>query len=499
MPSTYTTSLRTEQMATGENRSTWGTKANEVFQLLEDAVVKQITIALTDANYTLTTANGDEDEARCAGITFTGTLTANRTVTIPGVDKIYLMFNNTTGGKTLIVSNGTSTVNLESGVKCLIFNDNTDIWRTFDLVAGTSGAKVPLLNTANTWSAAQAFSSASIDTPLPLSSGGTGGATAADARAGLGLGSLSTVNSPLPVANGGTGSTTAAAARTALGTNDASTLTAGTLPDTRLSGNVAMTNVNEVFTGTVTVNSNFSTGGSVTSNGYFTGSGVNTLLSTTGAGTIYFRPNGQASATGQTYINSAGNMIVAGDITVSGGNITGTASNASALSGATLSQAATGNTVVQRSAQGYVYGAYFNSSHAVSAPGAASAFFAETGSDGFARKITPAAAADVLGVLGVGQSWQDVSASRVLNTSYRNTTGRPIQVSISVNKGAGASATMSIQVSTDNVNWTKVVGYGGYSSGGGWTFSSMIIPNNVYYRASDTGSGSNITGWAELR
>lgn len=101
--------------------------------------------------------------------------------------------------------------------------------------------------------------------------------------------------------------------------------------------------------------------------------------------------------------------------------------------------------------------------------------------------------------IGVGQTWQDVSASRILNTSYRNTTGRPIQVSISVNKGAGAAATMSIQVSNNNVNWIKVGGYGGYSSGGGWTFVSIIVPDNMYYRALDTGSGSDITGWAELR
>lgn len=39
---------------------------------------------------------------------------------------------------------------------------------------GTSGANVPLLNAANTWSATQSFSGLSSSTPIPASSGGTG-------------------------------------------------------------------------------------------------------------------------------------------------------------------------------------------------------------------------------------------------------------------------------------------------------------------------------------
>lgn len=36
-----------------------------------------------------------------------------------------------------------------------------------------------------------------------------------------------------------------------------------------------------------------------------------------------------------------------------------------------------------------------------------------------------------LGVIGVNQTWQDVTSSRSANTDYTNSTGRPIQVSIS--------------------------------------------------------------------
>ena len=68
--------------------------------------------------------------------------------------------------------------------------------------------------------------------------------------------------------------------------------------------------------GTLTVN------GSITANsggasGFFTGGTTNTFLSTaTGSsGSIYLRPNGAGSTTGQTTIDSAGNMTVAGTIT----------------------------------------------------------------------------------------------------------------------------------------------------------------------------------------
>lgn len=60
---------------------------------------------------------------------------------------------------------------------------------------------------------------------LPVAKGGTGGSTAADARAGLGLGSVAT-ESTVPVAKGGTGGTTAAAGRAGLGLGTAATLAA---------------------------------------------------------------------------------------------------------------------------------------------------------------------------------------------------------------------------------------------------------------------------------
>jgi hypothetical protein len=96
--------------------------------------------------------------------------------------------------------------------------------------------------------------------------------------------------------------------------------------------------------------------------------------------------------------------------------------------------------------------------------------------------------------VGIGQTWQDVSASRLSdNTSYRNTTGRPIQVNILYN-GDFNSATF--QVSTNNSTWLTIFTESGDAKPG--AMSGVIIPDDHYYR-SITSGGTADPGWYELR
>lgn len=62
---------------------------------------------------------------------------------------------------------------------------------------------------------------------IPVTNGGTGATTAADARTNLGLGTLATLNSPVPVADGGTAGTTTATALFNLGAGVSNRATSG--------------------------------------------------------------------------------------------------------------------------------------------------------------------------------------------------------------------------------------------------------------------------------
>lgn len=163
MPSSYSTSFRIQLMANNEDSTTWGTFSNTNWQLMESAVAGYLTFGLSDANYALTTANGAADQARNMIITFTGALTADRTITIPSVSKVYSIFNNTTGGHNLIISGGGSTYTLPAGKQSLIFCDGTNVSEMFNYNSNFP-ATISLSGT-NTWTGVNTFSVGANITP----------------------------------------------------------------------------------------------------------------------------------------------------------------------------------------------------------------------------------------------------------------------------------------------------------------------------------------------
>jgi len=90
MASTYT-DLGTELMTTGENAGNWGTKTNVNLQILEEAVRGYVAVS-ANSDQTLSLTDGSTgDSIRNAVIAFTGTLSANRTITVPAVEKWWIM------------------------------------------------------------------------------------------------------------------------------------------------------------------------------------------------------------------------------------------------------------------------------------------------------------------------------------------------------------------------------------------------------------------------
>lgn len=142
MPSTYSSNLRLELQAVGENNSTWGTIANTVFSLLEASITSVASISMaSDANYTLTTNNGSSDEARCAILEVASvSLSATRDIIIPGVDKWYIVYNNTTGGQSIrIKTSGGTGITIPNGKRMMVYCDGTNTYDAINnLPSGTT-------------------------------------------------------------------------------------------------------------------------------------------------------------------------------------------------------------------------------------------------------------------------------------------------------------------------------------------------------------------------
>jgi hypothetical protein len=108
-----------------------------------------------------------------------------------------------------------------------------------------------------------------------------------------------------------------------------------------------------------------------------------------------------------------------------------------------------------------------------------------------------------LAMIGVGQTWSDVSGSRAVGTEYQNTTGKPIMVSISIT--APFTSRGQIQVSTTSGSGFVVIadsdGGDYYSSSAytdHYTTMAVIIPNNHYYKLIAPDSNVTVRGWREL-
>lgn len=88
-----------------------------------------------------------------------------------------------------------------------------------------------------------------------------------------------------------------------------------------------------------------------------------------------------------------------------------------------------------------------------------------------------------LPLFGVGQTWKDLTASRVLGTTYTNTTGKPIVVCVRGYLPAGGGQ-------TGKINGETVQSFSGYSSGLTSTVTLIVPPGGTY-----SVSGSKEAWW----
>jgi hypothetical protein len=133
MASTFSTDLKLELMATGENAGTWGDKTNTNLNLIQQAIAgyQEVSIAGGAQTTALLMSDAALSNARNAVIKFTGTITGNQIVTIPdSIEKTYIILNSTTGAFTVqfktVSGTGVTFSATDKGVK-IVFSDGTDI------------------------------------------------------------------------------------------------------------------------------------------------------------------------------------------------------------------------------------------------------------------------------------------------------------------------------------------------------------------------------------
>ena len=103
--------------------------------------------------------------------------------------------------------------------------------------------------------------------------------------------------------------------------------------------------------------------------------------------------------------------------------------------------------------------------------------------------ITNSAPAAGLGMSG--QTWQNVTASRAVGTTYTNSTGYPIFVAITL---AGGSSGVNININGTTMFFQQVSN-AGYSN----TSISFIVPNGATYALAQNGGSTSLSYWSELR
>jgi hypothetical protein len=443
MTTAYTSLLGLALPVTGELSGTWGSTVNtEITALLDSAVAGTTTIS-ADADITLTATTGAANEAREAILLWTAGGTVTRNITAPAQSKAYIVINKSSSTQSIVLRG----VGPTTGVTIVVNEKAVCAWNGSDFVKVASSAISNLTGT------------------LPVANGGTGLTT-------------TPANGALDIGNG-TGFT-----RT--------TLTAGS--------NITITN----GAGSISIAGNAGTVTSVAAT-------VPSFLSVTGSpittsGTLAIAYSGTAlpvanGGTGVTTSTGTGNVVLSTSPTLvtpilgtpTSGNLANctfptlnqnTSGTAAGLS-ATLAVGSGGTGSTTLTANNVLLGNGTSALQAI-APSTSGNVLTSNGT-------TWTSAAP--GGIGTGQTWQNLSSSRSWNTTYTNSTGKPIQILITGHCQPSQEYRLTLNGTATGVGNSM----GGGMSGDGYL--TAIIPDGNTYLADNFGSGYSTPTytWWELR
>lgn len=133
---TFTSTIRLTEPLVGGDTGTWGGEINSDLVYIDEAINQTVTVNIADTNISLVADGSSSDQARYKRYSFTGALTADRTVTLPANMKVGYATNATSGGKNVILSAGATTLSLPP----------ESAWTLFQ-VDGSNNVTTPILRT----------------------------------------------------------------------------------------------------------------------------------------------------------------------------------------------------------------------------------------------------------------------------------------------------------------------------------------------------------------
>lgn len=193
MASTYS-SLKFELIGTGEQSGTWGTTTNvNLGTAIEEAITgsADVTFASGPVTLTLTDTNGTQ-AARNLRLNLIGTSGGAQNLIVPAIEKFYLINNGCADAITVKNSTGTG-IAVPAGRATLVYNNGTNV---IDAVSYLSALVVG--GNASVGGTLGVTGAVTLSTALPVASGGTGAATAAQAVINLGVITSATGSAKVP-------------------------------------------------------------------------------------------------------------------------------------------------------------------------------------------------------------------------------------------------------------------------------------------------------------
>ena len=463
MASTFTTSLKIQEIGNGEQSGYWGTTTNTNWTLIEQAVAGVQSIVMTNSDYTMTNLNGVSDEARNAVLVVTGTNSAIRKVIAPlNQPKTYIISNQTTGGYAITIGASTgSYITIPNGVTAQVYTDGTNFY------SSQTGSAGDFLVNGNL----------SVSGTSTLTGATTVGST-------LGVSGLLTASNGVSSTTGTFSGAVSGTTGTFSGAVSGTTITAATQfsgPGTGLTGTASGLSIGgnaaTATTATTATNAtNVASGGTIASN-------VTATTQSAGDNSTKVATTAYVATAVTNATSSLGTMSTqnANNVNITGGSITGITDLAVA-DGGTGASTFTANSIVLGNGTSALNGNMV-------APSTSGNLLVSNGTTW--TSTTLASSGIKLGLGITGETWHNLTGVNSAGTTYTNSRAYPIMVTIQLH--SGSSGTNPSYIYVNGVVVASV-------SGGGWTGGmdapgTTIVPPGATYSTNSSSAGSL---WMEL-